>query len=235
MEHLTRESLARLVNEAPAPGERRHLEACFLCREELEALHAQTEALGSLPDLRPPRGDWEELEARLLSEGLVRGGDGRGGPLLWTRPGWVQAAAVLVVFVGGAALGSGFTRMGEGAPQLEPASLAQAPLEGASELVALPYGQAENLDDARDAVRVAEQNYIAALVQYRSMLMMDGGDIVLDDPASRYAALDALVRASQAAVRQNPADPFLNGFLASASAEQEAVLRRISTASDNWY
>jgi len=36
-------------------------------------------------------------------------------------------------------------------------------------------------------------------------------------------------------VRQAPADPFLNGLLASTMAEREATLRRISSSQDNWY
>ena len=72
MGHLTLEALARLVSEAPTPEEERHLEACSACQSELEALQVQTESIGSLPDLRPPAGDWEALEAKLGSEGLIR-------------------------------------------------------------------------------------------------------------------------------------------------------------------
>jgi hypothetical protein len=43
------------------------------------------------------------------------------------------------------------------------------------------------------------------------------------------------VAASQAAVRQAPADPFLNGLLASTLAEREATLRKISSGGDNWF
>jgi len=62
MRHLSNEDLARLVDEAPSPEERRHLARCHRCVAELDALREQTEALGSLPDLVPPRGDWRELE-----------------------------------------------------------------------------------------------------------------------------------------------------------------------------
>ena len=71
MEHLTRESLARLVDESPQADEARHLATCLVCTSELEALRTQTQALASLPEIRPPLGDWEVLEARLRSEGLV--------------------------------------------------------------------------------------------------------------------------------------------------------------------
>ena len=71
MEHLSTEALAHLVDEAPRPEEAEHLAACRTCASELDALRAQTRALASLPEIRPPLGDWEVLEARLRSEGLV--------------------------------------------------------------------------------------------------------------------------------------------------------------------
>ena len=84
MGHLTNETLARLVSEAPSQDEKKHLDDCSDCRHELRALMEQTESLGSLPDLRPPAGDWEALEARLVSEGLIRtSGVRRRAPQWW--------------------------------------------------------------------------------------------------------------------------------------------------------
>ena len=90
------------------------------------------------------------------------------------------------------------------------------------------------MQDAADAVRVAESQYVGALTRYREILAKDGDDAEVGDPASRYAALQYLVAASQAAVRQAPADPFLNGMLASTLAESQAVANRISKK-DNWF
>ena len=59
MTHLTSETLARLVDERPNPDERAHLTACGRCAEEFRALRLQSDALGGLPALRPPSGDWE--------------------------------------------------------------------------------------------------------------------------------------------------------------------------------
>ena len=61
MEHLTHETLARLVDERPDPDEREHLKACNRCAEEFRALRLQSDALGGLAALRPPSGDWESL------------------------------------------------------------------------------------------------------------------------------------------------------------------------------
>jgi hypothetical protein len=52
MEHLTPETLARLVDEAPSETEAEHLAQCARCTAERDAYEEQTTALGSLADLR---------------------------------------------------------------------------------------------------------------------------------------------------------------------------------------
>lgn len=227
MGHLTSETLARLVGQTPTPEERAHLDSCPACRGELQALKDQTEAIGSLPDLRPPPGDWEALEARLVSEGLVRSSGlvgGRGG---WWGSGWVQAAAALVLFLGGTALGSGVLATDEGTDQEVPA-LGSRP----SNLELIPVAASPepitNLADAAEAVNVAERRYMDALLQYRQLLDAQGDPTYIGDPTVRFAALEAIVAAGRAAVQQAPADPYLNGVLVSALAERQALLHQAS-------
>lgn len=213
MEHLTAETLARLVDEDPQPTERAHLDACESCARELAALHDQTEALATLPEIMPPLGDWEVLAAQLRSEGLLR------DPTLLSKlgrartPAWMPAAAAVVLFFGGAATGAGV--VAGRSPQNVPA--------------------VATVEDAATAVREAEQRYVAAVSDYRTMLAEEGADDSSSDPISRYAALEHLVSVSQAAVRQAPGDPFLNGFLASAMAERDAAARLVAMADDNWF
>jgi hypothetical protein len=224
MGHLTTEGLARLVSEAPTPEEGRHLAKCSSCRAELEALQVQTDATGSLPDLRPPPGDWEALEARLASEGLIRSSGLAVRARRWRSSGWMQAAAALVLFFGGTALGSGVMASGPGH------DLAQG--EGAQELELIPVGSqgqpVSNLVDAADAVYRAERRYMDALLQYRQLLDAQGDPTYVGDPTVRFAALEAIVAAGRAAVQQAPADPYLNGVLVGALAEREALLRKAS-------
>lgn len=218
MEHLTHERLAALVDERPTAEEQEHLGACGHCASELEALREQTAALGTLPELVPPKGDWRVLEARLRSEGLVQ------DPGLVRRlglahtPAWMKAAAAAVLFFSGA--GTGAALASPGSTPIEP--LAQA-------------AQLESVEEAASAVRMAEQEYVSAVTRYRQLLAEDGGEGTEVDPISRFAALEHLVRVSQAAVRQAPGDPFLNGFLASAMAERDAALRMVSSGQDNWF
>ncbi len=225
MGHLNAESLARLVDEAPRPEEMEHLAACPTCSSELEAMRAQTRALGALPEIRPPLGDWEVLEARLRSEGLIEEPGLLDRLTLAQTPPWMRAAAAVALFLGGSAFG--VTAASDGSP-------IAGMVGGGGE--AGMVAQAANLDDAASEVRLAEQRYVNALARYRQLLEDDGGgDAASGDPRSRYAALEYLVAAGQAAVRQAPADPFLNGLLASTLAEREATLRRISTRSGNWF
>jgi len=221
MGHLTTETLGRLVSEVPTAEESRHLDSCFFCRSELEAVREQTQAMGSLPDLRPPAGDWEALEARLAGEGLIRSsGPSLPSPRWWPTP-WMQAAAAVVLFLGGAVLGprlTGTGSVGEFAEGSGPPGIQLIPVGTQAQPVS-------SIADAADAVRLAEQHYIMTLLQYRQLLDAQGEPGAIGDPASRFAALEAIVAAGRAAVQQAPADPFVNGVLVGALAEREALLR----------
>ena len=221
MGHLTSETLGRLVSEAPSPEEARHLESCPFCRSGLEAMGELTAAMGSLPDIRPPAGDWDGLEARLVSEGLICSGRSVLSSPRWWSARWLQAAAALLLFLGGTALGSLYSGTGAGRKV--------ANEQGLPSIQLVPVGThpypVSSLADAAEAVRQAEQEYVLALLQYRQLLDAQGEPGAIGDPVSRFAALEAIVAAGRAAVQQAPADPFVNGVLVGALAEREALLR----------
>jgi hypothetical protein len=222
MEHLIPDTLARLVDELPTAAEREHLEACDACAAELDALRRQSELLGRLPDMRPSPADFDALEARLAAEGLIQVGSRAGYPELAITPRWMRRTAAVALFAVGALSGAGFMA------RVRPAT--DAGLAASAETT--------DPDAALASVEQAERDYVAALVQYRQLTGASEADGIAGDPAARYQALEYLVRAGQAAVRQAPADPFLNGLLASALAEQQAVSRRISTGGaqqDGWF
>jgi hypothetical protein len=223
MEHLTREQLARMVSEEASPGEREHLESCALCQAELVALREQTEAIGSLPDLRPPAGDWEALEARLVSEGLVRSSGLALHAFRFRTSGWFQAAAALVLFLGGTALGSRAMAGSDGD------ILAEGP-PPAFQLVQAggPAQPASTLEEATEYLQLTERLYFDAMVQWRQISEAQRDPSSIGDPAARLAALQGIVAAGQAAVQKAPADPFMNGVLVTALAEREAILRNAS-------
>ncbi len=257
MEHLTPETLARLVEDAPSPGEKEHLEGCRLCRDEAAALREQTRALARLPDLRPPPGDWEALEGRLGDQGLLSR-TASGGGTAFRRPGWLQVAAGILLLAGGAGLGLGAGTLldpagrgtpgaplaagGEGTPgATAPGAQASRVGPNPSLLAALdPEGGRHDLslEEAEELVRLTEGWYLAALTRYREQALgRDEPGAGLGDPLTRYAALEALMAASQAAVREVPTDPFLNGLLLNMRAEREASLQGLRAASTAhlWY
>lgn len=218
MKHLTTTALARLIDERPDANEARHLAACELCASELAALEEQTQALGSLPGIVPPVGDWKVLEAKLRSEGLIEDASLARTLGLARTPRWMPAAAAIVLFLGGGVLGSALS--------------SRESAEGREAEAVVP----RTVEDAAAEVRVAEQTYVTAVSRYRELLERQGTSITTADPVSRYAALEHLVSVSQAAVRQAPGDPFLNGFLASVLAERDAAARMVSEEGpDNWF
>lgn len=223
MGHLTAETLARLVDNPAEPHEARHLEECEACTAELAALVEQTEALGALPEILPPAGDWQFVEARLRSEGLIED-EGLVRKLgLAHTPTWMRTAAALVLFLAGA--GSGMAMTSQDSPE------AIAELAMSDPAI---FASSGTVEEAASAVRVAEQAYMAALTRYQELLGSQDGSRSGVDPMSRYAALEHLAAVSQAAVRQAPGDPYFNGLLASVLGEREAAMRLVSNR-DNWF
>jgi len=221
-DHLTLEALARLVDEAATPEERTHLAGCAACAAQLEQFRDQSAALGRLPDVRPPRGDWAVLEARMASEGLIHP-----EPNIFQRmvstPSWMRAAAAVVLFVGGIGVG---TSVGGSAVAPQPAS-AGSPASFAS----LDVTSAASVDDAAALVRLKEREYRDALVQYAQL---SGEDATVINPETRMATLDYAAVALQAGLQQAPADPVLNGLYTSILAERDNTLRQISSTTKYW-
>lgn len=224
MEHLSHEVLARLVGEDPTSLEADHLRSCRACAAVLQDLRRQTDELSTLPTLVPPRGDWEVLEARLISEGLIRNGGVRQWFAWSLSSGWMKAAAVVAIFAAGAVTGSAITEGGS------PAMVAEAD-DG---LRVVTSDDARSVDEAERAVNFAEEQYARSLLQYRRMLNASGRTLPGDDPVRRVRALDLLVQAGQNAVRAAPDDPYINSFLVSLLTERNASTRSASTR-DNWF
>ena len=222
MEHLTHDALARLVDERSNPSEREHLQTCSRCAEELRALRLQSDGLAGLPALRPPSGDWQSLEARLVGEGLIRTPETFRRFGFAAAPAWMQVAATVVIFLGGT--GFGFALMRGSTPD-------RLSRDGTS----IAGSEISTAEEAVRAVEVSEQAYMQALVRYHQLTGANDGSRMAD-PLSRVTALEGLLAASQEAVRLAPADPVFNGFLVNVLAERQEVLRQISTGrDDDWF
>jgi hypothetical protein len=211
MEHLNLETLARLIDERPTPKEREHLAACTACAGELRALKLQTEALSGLPVMRPPHGDWQALEARLLGEGLLHTSSQTRLPFMQRMPAWAQVAAAAVIFLGGAGVGVSFAD--PASPELGSGSLAEAVV---------------GVDDALQLVESTERDYMAALVRYNQLSRTDV-ELTEQEVYQRLAIYEGLLTATQQAVQMAPSDPVFNGLLANVVAERQSALRMAST------
>ena len=233
MEHLSLEALARLVDEAPFRSERQHLARCPDCSRELELLREQTEALGSLPDLRPVPGDWPALEERLKREGLLRTNTPADTVirLIDRRRGWMQAAAALVLFLAGGLSGAVLAPIDPGTPgdgQVAGGEMAEGEMSPAVRSVA----EASTIEEAAEILRLTEQQYRDATLRYRQLTRGPEAEPLMDP--RRLAVLDAMLAVGQAAVQEAPDDPFLNGFLVSAAAEREAALNALFASADRY-
>ncbi|HUG41868.1 MAG TPA: hypothetical protein VMM12_15370 [Longimicrobiales bacterium] len=213
MSHLTLEALARLLDEAPTGTERAHLGACAPCRDELAALRGQTAALAALPRMMPAPDAWPELRERLMEERLVQPAAGRRriGPA-------ARAAAAIVLFVGGGALG--YAMRGEAAAPAGTA-LAQEPPPRAAD----PAGEAA--EPGLQQVEAAQEAFLTALDRYMAATGSSGSD-----PAARLATLDNIVLTTAEALHEAPADPVINSFHLTALAQRNAMLRQIATSSE---
>jgi hypothetical protein len=128
--HLTLETLARLVDEAPAPGEAAHLRDCLACRRELAALEEQTGALAMLA-AGPAPGAWERLHRRLVEEGLVRVAPAT--VPRWPRSAGLRQAAGVALLLAGAAAGFALQAGGGGPARVaDGARVVEAPAPGPS-------------------------------------------------------------------------------------------------------
>ena len=247
MSHLTLETLARLVDEAPDPTEAGHLDLCAHCRAELEALRADSAALSSLADPEPSLAQWLRLEDRLQREGLMRRGS------RWQRPVLRMAAAIVIFLLGGIAAtlvmrqqpARYLTKVDRPAtsPLQSPALEANPTATLAAEPVAAPQPapQAAQLaavlppprtaEEAAERLRTAETNYLDALTRYTEL----SGRVEAGDPVARLAALESIVATTRAALGRAPADPVINGYHLTAVAQRDAVLRQLSAAEQTWY
>ncbi len=207
MERLNLEQLARLVDEPPTPEERAILEEDAGLRRELEGLRSQTEALGNLPAVLPPPGGWHDLEKKLVAAGLVFAR--RDNAHLWRK--WLQAAAALAIFVGGAAFGwmTGPAPAGMGSAEADPGPASFASLEEASA-----------------AVDEAARKYLAAYGGFQQLVNAQGLQRRSRDPAAQLAALETVMAASRAAMEEAPGDQFWNEMFVRSLAERHQTIRQ---------
>jgi hypothetical protein len=163
---------------------------------------------------------------------------------------FVQAAAAVVLFVGGITAGRMTVSQNEPvaqAPTPQPAfaqpgttTVAEQPIvESRNPNVNLVANetparaqQPRTMEEAAALLRQTEELYLGALTRYAELAT----NAQAGDPVSRLAALQSIVMTTQAALSQAPADPVINGYHLTALAQRDATLRQVAAAtSDRWY
>src|SRR6476661_4767850 len=104
MSHLSPERLAALLDEQPTPAELAHLAACRPCSRERGAYEALASMSKSAPSIGQPLTSWNKLAPELTRDGVIERGRGFGLRGRISRV-WLQAAAAVLLLVGGVQVG----------------------------------------------------------------------------------------------------------------------------------
>lgn len=174
-----------------------------LSEEQLDHLVAGERALD-----HPPLNDWRAIAARAREEGLISDAERSGWAGL--RP-WMQAAAAVLVLVGGIAIGRTTTRL-PGAPEAGVAtSTPQSSATFASDDA--PTATFSSVDEATATLRRALADYKSASAylakaNYRGATSVDSSKIY----STRLAALNQVGNAMENAIHTAPDDPVINQY-----------------------
>jgi hypothetical protein len=256
MQHLDVTRLAAFDHDLFTDDERAHLAACAHCRSERDTLaqlvaHAGRQVAQDIAVDAPRLVAWEQLARGLRDEGLLTTGEHAQPDLtvestaaptvipaaraagaveprvrsvetpVSSRRWFVQlrqAAAALALLAGGAAMGRITRDVGGALPLTQAASL---------QTVGLREDGFESVGEATEVLNRAQRDY------ERASLWLAANDTTMHDSdvyRARLAALDQMMAASRAALRDAPQDPVLNHYYLSAYTAREATLQALSSA-----
>jgi len=230
MQHLTLETMARLIDEPPDAVDAAHLDACDACRAEFDALRADVASLAVLPPIAPPDAVWHGLERRARAEGLIR--TVAPAARAW-GPALLRLAASILVFAVGAASGLAWARS-EATSAAETAAVADA----ADRDAARPLDLGTTFVTARQPTTTAEADLLleeAEAVFYYALRRAAemAPDAPRQDMLARLATLESITNVTGTALSHAPADPVINGYYLAARAQRDAMLQRVSVSNVN--
>lgn len=194
-------------------------------RQQLDpvSLQSMATAMGAPFAADGPRlTEWEPLAAALRREGLLSSRDEPASrhSARTVTPVWLRVAAALVLTTGGAIVG----RLSSGAP----------PFPGGDLSYRSPVSQGSLASDGTDGFGSVQQAsamlYRAQRDYERASLWLAGNDTTShssDVYRARLAALDQMMAASRAALRDAPNDPLLNQYFLAAYTAREATLQAL--------
>lgn len=174
----------------------------------------------------PPLNHWDAIAERARSEGLIREDDARG----WSasRP-WMQAAAAVLLLVGGIAIG----RTTIALPGASPDSAAQSDTQGTSAsnvstVFQQPVASFRSVDEAWATLNRAGTEYQQASA---FLAANNAADPTGKDSSSIYsarlAAFNQVMNATRTALESAPHDPVINQYYLATMGAREAVAQRL--------
>jgi hypothetical protein len=188
------------------PSQERGRNMSHLSEEQLDQIIA-----GEKGRELPPLNDWRTIAARAREEGLIRESSSRG----WasSQP-WMQAAAAVLLLIGGIAIGRVTTALPSALDSSTAANSAAAGTSGLSgpRVVATGTASFASVDEATAALDRAARDYQNAS---RFLAANNAAGRNSDSSAiytARLAALDQVVNATETALQTAPHDPVINQY-----------------------
>jgi hypothetical protein len=235
MLHLSIDRLAALADEQPTADERRHLEGCADCAQEVAA-HRSLLSMASAERgvMGIPLSRWDTLSRRLREDGLIASEPMSvtaefSTPVGKRKPSgraMMRFAAAIMLVVGGTVMG----RASTGAPLLPdgvlggPSARDVASRPFSEDEIPTTFASVEEAQRYKDLYEAAYRNAVTFLATNDS--------IARGTPATmraRLAALDDVSRTMSEALRDAPYDPVINDFYINSFGQREATLRQLNT------
>jgi len=177
-----------------------------LSEEKLDELVAEERARQ-----QPPLNDWRTIAAKAREEGLIRESSSRG----WVsgQP-WVQAAAAVLLLIGGIAIGRTTIALPSaiGTPGSANATIGGTPTSSESPAATTSDASFASVEEATASLDRAARDYERAS---RFLAANNTSGANKDSSAiytARLAALDQVVNATESALQTAPHDPVINQY-----------------------
>jgi hypothetical protein len=219
MSHLSAERLAALVDEQPTAGELAHLASCAACSRERGAYEALSHMAKNTATLGQPLSSWSKLAPRLKYDGVIDTGHGFGRRAILSR-GWLQAAAAILLMIGGVTVG----RLSAGVPEGQSSG-------GVDPLAAESTPTFRTVAEAR-AFAARSQNVYQASMAF--IAANDSSALATSTPAAirtRLATIDRVSQIVGAALENAPYDSVINTMYLNAQGQREASMRQLNSVS----
>jgi hypothetical protein len=176
-----------------------------------------------------PLNEWRTIAARAREEGLIR--ESR-----WSRPGgssqpWLQAAAAILILVGGIAIGRTTIGLPSDAQPGSSVATTNPAATPAATMQPTPATSANfaSVDEASAALARAVNDYKRAAqfiaASNTSVRTRDSSDYY----SARAAALDKIVNATESALQTAPHDPVINQYYLASMGARVASRQMAST------